>query len=316
MIQKLNTEAKGLIAIVASAFMFGFTGLFIRFLTGCGLNVYSINFVEYLIGIALIYLISKRWGERVELPLREEWFYLICLGFCYFGVTMTLFYAFNYTTIANAELLHYTFPILTMFGAALLLDEMLNRQKVLALVLSMAGLILIVDHSFNLSQKMLFGSLCAFLSAFPAAAMTVIGRRFKNRSAYFTTFWSILFACLIYFPFFMSHNSISSLQQVLTIFITSVFFLGIATPLYFFGLRYIDASTTSILLLIEIISGIIVGLIFYQEIPQLPNLFGGILIVISCVLVLIPIQKVRASLRRVGFLTEEGALMDKRKKRI
>jgi drug/metabolite transporter (DMT)-like permease len=185
MIQKLNTEAKGLIAIVASAFMFGFTGLFIRLLTGCGLNVYSINFIEYLIGIPLILLISK---------------------------------------------------------------------------------------------------------------------------------WSIVFACLIYFPFFLFHNTISSLQQVLTIFITSVFFLGIATPLYFFGLRYIDASTAGILLLIEIISGVIVGLIFYQEIPQFPNLFGGILIVISCVLVLIPIHKVRASLRRVGFLTGEGALMDKRKK--
>jgi drug/metabolite transporter (DMT)-like permease len=199
---------------------------------------------------------------------------------------MTLFYAFNYTTIANAELLHYTFPILTVIGATLLLNERLNKEKILALVLSMAGLILIFSQSFNLSQSMMFGSFCAFLSAFPVAGMTLIGRKLKNRSAYFTTFWSILFACVIYFPFFISYNSISSLQQVGYIFITSVFFIGITTPLYFFGLRHIAASIVGILMLIEIISGITVGLIFYHEIPPFINLLGGLLIMISCVLVL------------------------------
>lgn len=284
--QKLSNDAKGVIAIFISAIMYGFTGLFIRLLTGIGLNVYSINFVEYLIGIVLIYFIASRRKEGIELPLRKEWLYLISLGFCYFGVTITLFYAFNYTTIANAELLHYTFPILTVFGATLLLNERLNRQKVLALVLSMFGLILILNQSFNLSQSMMFGNLCAFLSAFPVAVMTLIGRKLKNRSAYFTTFWSILFACLLYFPFFIYHNSISSLQQVGYIFITSVFFIGITMPLYFFGLRHITASTAGILMLIEIISGIIVGLIFYHEMLPLINLIGGILIMISCVLVL------------------------------
>lgn len=282
----LSNYAKGVIAIVISAIMYGFTGLFIRLLTDIGLNVYSINFVEYLIGIVLISFIASRRKEGIELPLRKEWLYLISLGFCYFGVTITLFYAYNYTTIANVELLHYTFPILTVFGATLLLNERLNWQKVLALVLSMVGLILILNQSFNLSQSMMFGSFCAFLSAFPVAGMTLIGRKLKNRSAYFTTFWSILFTCILYFPFFLYHNSISSLQQVGYIFITSVFFIGIVLPLYFFGLRHITASTVGILMLIEIISGIIVGLIFYHEMLSLINLIGGILIMISCVLVL------------------------------
>ncbi|MDQ7839212.1 MAG: DMT family transporter [Thermodesulfobacteriota bacterium] len=286
MSQRLGDETKGVIAIVVSATMYGFTGLFIRFLTGIGLNVYSINFVEYLMGTVLIYFIADRWGGKIELPLRKEWLYLMFIGFCYFGVTMTLFYAFNYTTIANTELLHYTFPILTVFGAALFLNERLNGRKVLALVLSMAGLVLIFDQSLNFSQKVLFGSFCALLSAFPVAAMTLIGRKLRNRSAYFTTFWSIAFACVIYFPFFISNNSISNMQQVGYIFVASVFFIGITTPLYFYSLRHIAASTTAILMLFEIISGIIIGLIVYQEVPRLVNLLGGLLIVISCVLVL------------------------------
>lgn len=284
--QKVSDKAKGVIAIVASATMYGFTGLFIRFLTGIGLNVYSINFVEYLIGIVIIFSILYGTGEKIELPRRKEWFYLMSIGVCYFGVTMTLFYAFNYTTISNAELLHYTFPILTMFGAALLLKERLNRRKMLALALSVAGLILIFNQSFNLSQKMLLGSFCALLSAIPVAAMTLIGRKLKKHSAYFTTFWSTIFACLVYFPFFVSNNSISSIQQLGYIFLASLFFIGVITPLYFFGLRHITASTAGILMLVEVVSAIIVGIIFYQEIPQLINLLGGLLIAISCVLVL------------------------------
>jgi len=282
----MSSEIKGATAIIAAAVMYGFTGVFIRFLTSTGLNVYSINFVEFLFGVVLIFFIADTWGERISFPARQEWLYLIFIGFCFFGTTITLFYAFNYTTISNAEFLHFTFPILTMFGAALLLNEKLDAWKILALILSIAGLFLIFDQAFSISRKMLVGSCCAFLSAFPVAGMTIIGRKLKDRSAYFTTFWGILFACIIYLPFFVFNNSISSFQQVGYIFQVAVFFTVIAAPLYFFGLRHMPASTAGILMLIEILSGTTVGFIFYQEAPQPINLLGGLMIVVSCVLVL------------------------------
>jgi drug/metabolite transporter (DMT)-like permease len=80
----LSNDAKGVIAIVISAIMYGFTGLFIRFLTNIGLNVYSINFVEYLIGIFLIYFIASRRKERIELPLRKEWLFFNVYRFLLF----------------------------------------------------------------------------------------------------------------------------------------------------------------------------------------------------------------------------------------
>lgn len=282
----MNSAAKGAIALTTAAIMYGFTGAFIRFLTSIGLNVYSINFVEFLFGAVLIFFIADTWEEKISFPKGKEWLYLISIGFCFFGTTMTLFYAFNYTTIANAEFLHYTFPILTMFGAALLLNEKLDNWKILALILSIVGLVFIFNQAFSISRKMLVGSFCALLSAFPVAGMTIIGRKLKDRSAYFTTFWGTLFACIIYLPFFVFSNSISNLQQVGYIFQVSVFFTVIAAPLYFFGLRHISASTAGILLLVEILSGITVGLIFYQEVPQSISLLGGIMIIASCVLVL------------------------------
>ncbi len=67
MYQKSSDGTKGIIAIVASAIMFGFTGFFIRFLTDTGLNVYSINFVEYLIGIVLIFIAANNTFLCIQL---------------------------------------------------------------------------------------------------------------------------------------------------------------------------------------------------------------------------------------------------------
>ena len=108
-----SETTKGVTAIVVAATIYAFTGVCIRFLTGLGLNVYSINFVELLIGLPLIFFVARIAREKIQRPTLKECIWLALIGVCHFGATMTLFYAYNYTTIANVEFLHYTFPILT-----------------------------------------------------------------------------------------------------------------------------------------------------------------------------------------------------------
>jgi putative transposase len=294
---------KGITAIVAAATIYAFTGVCIRFLTGLGLNVYSINFVELLIGLPLIFFIARIAREKIQRPTFKECIWLALIGLCHFGATMTLFYAYNYTTIANVEFLHYTFPTLTTFGAAWLLKERLNVWKVTALVLSAAGLALIFKPTLALPREIQLGNLLAFASALPVTAMTLVGRRLKDRSAYFTTFWSTLGAAIVYLPFFISHNSISGfeylpyyfvfnaatmlgLQQIGYIALVSLLFMAVAAPLYYYGLRHLEASKAGVLLLMEVVVAVIVAAILYREIPTPLNAIGGLLILISGMVVL------------------------------
>ena len=293
---------KGIIAILVAATIYDFTGVCVRFLTGLGLNVYSINFVELLIGLPLIFFVARIAREKIQRPAFKECFWLALIGLCHFGATMTLFYAYNYTTIANVEFLHYTFPILTTFGAALLLKERLSVWKVAALVLSGAGLALIFDPTLALSHEMQRGNLFAFASALPVAAMTLIGRRLKNRSAYFTAFWSTFGAAIAYLPFFISRNSISGfehfpyfvfdeaailgLQQIGAIALVSLLFLAVAAPLYYYGLRHLEASKAGVLLLMEVVVAVVVATVLYQEIPTPLNGIGGLLILVGGMVVL------------------------------
>lgn len=294
---------KGITAIVTAATIYAFTGVCIRFLTSLGLNVYSINFVELLIGLPLIFFVARIAREKIQRPTFKECIWLAFLGLCHFGATMTLFYAYNYTTIANVEFLHYTFPILTTLGAALLLKEGLNAWKVTVLVLSAAGLALIFNPALAFPREMQLGNLLAFASALPVTAMTLVGRRLKDRSAYFTTFWSTLGAAIVYLPFFISHNSISGfeyfphyfvfdaaamlgLQQIGCIALVSLLFMAVAAPLYYYGLRHLEASKAGVLLLMEVVVAVIVAAILYREIPTQLNAIGGLLILVSGIVVL------------------------------
>jgi len=296
-----SETAKGIVATVAAATIYGFTGVFIRFLTDLGLNVYSINFLELLIGLPLILLVAKIGRERVQRPTGQECLWLSLIGLCYLATTMALFYAYNYTTIANVEFLHYTSPLLTAAGAALLLKETLSRGKLIALALSAVGLALILNPELVLGDRMQLGNILAFASALPVAATTLLGRKLRDRSAYFTAFWSTLAAAVVYAPLFFTHNSISGLEhfppnldaiatqglkQISSIALVSLLFIGVAAPLYYSGLRYLEAAKASVVLLTEVVVAVIVAAIFYNEVPSALNVFGGLLILASGIMIL------------------------------
>ncbi len=298
----MNKTYKAILAIATSATIYAFTGFFIRFLTSLHLNVYSINFIELFFGLPIIYLTAKIAGERIDRPSCKELFWLVIIGICHFGVTMTLFYAYNYTSIANVEFLHFTFPIFTMLGAMLLFREHMDKWKIMALCISIIGLLLIFNPTLTFSKQMNFGNLLAVSSAIPISVMTLSGRRLKDHSAYFTAFWSTIVAACIYFPLFITHNSIpwqslwrpchpylflfdSTLiiffKQIGAIALASLIFIAVAAPLYYYGLKYLEASKASILLLMEILVATVAAVALYNEIPSPQESIGGILILLS-----------------------------------
>ncbi len=299
----LSKTVRGTFSIIAAASIYASTGFFVRFLSALGLDVYSINFTELLIGLPLILAVAAACGERVVRPRPAEVPWLLLIGLCHFGVTMTLYYAYNASTIANVEFLHYTFPVLTMAGAVWLFGERLDAWKTASLILAGAGLALIFSPAFSFAQEMRTGDLLALASALPIAVMTLSGRRLRSRSAYFTTFWSALAATAFYFPFFLRHNTLAitarwtgasvsrttlllGLEQLAGIALAAVVFMAMAAPLYYYGLRYVEASRAGILLLMEIVIAAAAAALLYGEIPGLAATLGGLLILLSAVLVM------------------------------
>ncbi len=299
----IDSTTRGILSILTAAAIYATTGFFVRILTALELDVYTINFTELLIGLPLIVSVARLFAEGIHRPCPVELPWLALIGLCHFGVTMTLFYAYNSTSIANVEFLHYTFPILTMAGSVWLFGERLDGRKVSSLVLAGCGLLLLFNPSLPVSREMRIGNLLALASALPIAVMTLAGRRLKNRSAWFTTFWSTLAAAAIYLPFFLMHNTLAitalwsgapapegtlllGFEQLAGIALAALVFMALAAPFYYYGLRHVEASKAGILLLMEIVIATVAAALFYGEIPGLTTALGGSLILASAVMVM------------------------------
>jgi drug/metabolite transporter (DMT)-like permease len=92
---------------------------------------WSIGFL-FVMPVALV--LQARW------PPRSDWFAVVSLGACYFGLFFVLYnVAISYTTAARASLALSTLPLQTMVVAALLGVEPLSRRKTAGVLIAMSG---------------------------------------------------------------------------------------------------------------------------------------------------------------------------------
>ncbi|MBI2139234.1 DMT family transporter, partial [Candidatus Woesearchaeota archaeon] len=137
----LNPGAKGKLLIALAMAMFAFIGPLLRI---SSLSNYALLFYSGLIGwIGLLayFFLSKKIS--VILPVKEFRLQLL-LGILASINLITYFEAFKRTSIANAVFPHYLAPIIAALFAPLLLKERLEKRTLAALLLSVAGLFLIV----------------------------------------------------------------------------------------------------------------------------------------------------------------------------
>lgn len=99
------------------------------------------------VGAAVLCLTWFGWRDRSAFAIRPgDTGWMVVFGLVSVTVFyLALIYAFRYSSVAVGTLLLYLAPALVTIGAAMWLDDPLNRTKVAALVLSFLGLLLIVE---------------------------------------------------------------------------------------------------------------------------------------------------------------------------
>jgi drug/metabolite transporter (DMT)-like permease len=61
--------------------------------------------------------------------------------------------------------------------------------------------------------------------------------------------------------------------------------LGVPYLFYFLGLRRLRAQVASIVALLEPVTGVLIGIFVYREVPDLPGFLGILLVLLSIFLV-------------------------------
>jgi drug/metabolite transporter (DMT)-like permease len=150
--------------MVAAAFFFSLMSLFVK-LAGRRLPVSEIVLFRSLVMVAISGVMVWRagvypWGVRKRLLILRG-----VVGFCaLFG----FFFAVTRLPLADVTVIHFTNPVYTAVLATVLLGETMRRNEIAGLVLSIAGVVLVVRPTF------LFGSLAGDLDLFAVGVALLV----------------------------------------------------------------------------------------------------------------------------------------------
>ena len=283
--------------IVLAGCLWGSMGIFVRRLNDAGIQSMSIVFIRALFTAAITFaLTALRNKELLKIKLRDIWIFagtglisIVLFNFCYFT-------AISMMSLSAAAILLYTSPIFVMLLSAMIYKERITVQKVIAVVLSLAGLSL-VTGVFGGARLTPMGIVFGLLSAFGYAMYSIFGRAAINRGygSLTTTAWSFAFAAL-FSAFFADYGAIFGAvsDSALIIPYTVVFAIVASVApyvLYSLGLRGTETGKAAVIASVEPIAASLFGIILYHEIPTVQSVFGILLVLAALVMCIITPKK-------------------------
>jgi len=266
-----------LAAIHIAVVLFGFSGLFGKFLTCTPLViVFGRTFFAALTLLPLV----LRSGTTPFIMERKRCFIYMLQGALLAIHWSTFFLSIQISTVALGLLTFSTFPIFVTFLEPLFFREKLRTTDIKVALLVFAGVVLILP-SFDFSQKPVQGAFWGTISGLTFALLAIFNR--KNLSFDFpinVAFHQNAFASLAILPLLMSvSRELPSIKEIFLIAGLGIFCTALAHTLFISSLKELRATTVSIITSLEPLYGIVLAAILLNEIPNLRTIAGGTLII-------------------------------------
>ena len=246
-------------------------------------------FYRYLFAFAIVFFIflGKYREKAGELFTCKE---LFLLGVFNFLGSVLQFSGIAKTSSTKSAILTQLMVVVVPVFAYFLLKERISLQKVAAILLSLGGAILL---STNLNftglwqRSSVVGDLLNVLAVVFWALFIVYTRKLTQKRG---AFWLLLANVSVVFPLsglaVVPGGSFSiSLSGIAISLFLAVFCTILPTLLYNFALRAIDATTSAIIGPIEIVSAVVLSMVFLGERLTKIGLVGAVLILGSIYIV-------------------------------
>ncbi len=292
---KIPSSRLGLIYVCVAVFFFSTSAIMVRWANP--FNAVEIAFWRLTIAtlfVAIMGAITHQhlWLKRNELP-----------RFLFYGLVTALHFIFyisslSFTTIAHSLAITYTSPIFVTLFSVLFLRESLAIRKYIGIGVTVLGIAILAGFephytACTLTQTghcMALGDGLAVLSAICFAVYSIAGRGERNRHPLFrytTNVYGLaalwLLPATLYFAFQHSYP----LTAVAAVIGLGIFPLGLGHTLYNASIRHVHATYANLIATQEVTTGVLLGILFFHEIPSITAVIGGVIALIGIIGVLI-----------------------------
>ena len=290
--KKLKSSAAlgGLFVMVAGC-LWGCTGLFVGRVKAAGVNAMELvemrGILTALLMLPLMLCIDRK---LLRISLKDLWCFIGS------GVFSVLFFNFcYYTTIttsgmAIAAVLLYTSPIFVMLLSLLLFRERLTARGVMALLLTVAGCVLVSGILTDGGTFTAGGLLLGIGAGFGYALYSIFSRYAIQRGYHpmTITFYTFLLSAVggVLFTDF-GLIATSSAENGLGLWLPLVAYVVVGTVgaylLYTAGLKHIDNSKAAVLAAVEPACATLLQIVVLQKFPGTVPMIGILLVLAAIV---------------------------------
>jgi drug/metabolite transporter (DMT)-like permease len=262
------------LSILLALFLWSSLGVVVRI---AGVSEIPLIFYSCLFAAVLqsIFLSARGWSSYA--PDKRFLKFLVLLGCVGLLNTFSFYYAFRHTTIANSVLTHYIAPVIVAFLASIFLKEKATRLIVLAIILSSAGLLIMLG-GFSVSSGDTAGIIAGLVSGCAYAVIIILASGFTQQVHPLMMVFVPNVVIIVLLAPFIREFPLSALWIFVLIGLAHS---TIAPMLYYWGMKSVTANKTAVLGYLEPVMAIIFSMLFLEEIPGMRSLAGGILIILS-----------------------------------
>ncbi|MDP8904729.1 MAG: DMT family transporter [Chloroflexota bacterium] len=288
--------------VVGAAALFGTLGFVSRSADAGGMG--ALPFVAWRAGLATVSLLAfsvlvggRRHPRLPSLRLLSRRQALLLGAACLAGAVLNIaiFAAFLRTTIAVALICFYTFPAIVTLAAVPLYGERLDRAKVTALLLSSAGLLLVVLAPSLVAGELeidgLGVSLALFAAVCQAAFILVAGRGFAPLPSLHVATYVVAAAVVVSVALIVLAGDLAGLVRPVVdgrlwpwILAGGITGAAIPTTAFLAGIGLIGPSRAAILMTIEPLVGVALAGLLLGETPVPLQLVGGAAVLAAVVM--------------------------------
>ena len=274
---------KGILCIVLSAFCFAFMNVFVR-LSGDLPSVQK-SFFRNLIAffIALFMLIRSR--EKIHVPKGSMKYLAARSVFGTIGILCN-FYAVDHLVISDASMLNKMSPFFSILFSFIILKERLSFTQGAVVAAAFCGSLFIVKPTAGIFEEpaALIGLLGGIGAGAAYTMVRILGQKGVSKS--FIVLFFSAFSCVVTLPYIILNFAPMTLSQLLCLIGA-----GAAAAGGQFGITsaycYAPAKEISVYDYSQLIFAMILGFVFFGQIPDGWSIIGyGIIVVAAVVMFL------------------------------
>ncbi len=200
------------------------------------------------------------------------------------GHWITYFFSLQYSSVAIGMLSLFTYPAMTAFLEPLILKTKFRLSHVFLAILVLTGIYFLAPE-FNLQDGNSLGIVFGLLSALLYALRNILlKKRTQKYSGSTLMLFQLIVITVILSPALLIYSSNDFVSQWPAVATLALVTTAIGHTLFVMSFKHFSVSTASIISSSQPIYGIILGVIFLNEIPGWSTILGGSLILMSVVI--------------------------------